>query len=71
MLHEDYEEQPGETHGGVHGQVLVFITLYCVLFMRAVERDSASSEPPAAANLDHTENCRTNHHVSPCPVLKD
>lgn len=79
MSHENYEEQSGETHGGVHRQTLVFITLSCVLFMRAVGRgslgfsimcDSAFFEPLAAANLDHTENCSTNHHVSPCLALK-
>lgn len=68
MLYEDsYEEQPEETHSGIPGQMLVFITLYCTLFIRAVRKvlldlcivcDSAFSEPLAAAHLDHTENYR-------------
>lgn len=41
MLHEDsYEAQPEETHRGIPGQMLVFITLYCTLFIRAVRKGS-------------------------------
>ena len=34
------EEEPGETHSGVHERTLVFITLYCVLFMTAIGNGS-------------------------------
>ena len=33
-------------------------------------RDSAASEPLTAANLDHSEDCRTDHPVSPRLVVK-
>lgn len=52
---------PVSSSWGLWEEVLSDLRIMC---------DSASSEPLAAANLDHTENCRTNHHVLPCLVLK-
>lgn len=81
MLPEDsFEEQPRETPGSVPRKIQVFTALYSVLFLRARGKgafgckqyvvNSVASEPRVAAHPDHSRNCRTDHPVAFCPVLK-